>query len=243
MEKPDNEAWAKGSDVIELLAYMLAFPKLDHSTAVSAVLTDNSLRAAHSIGLLRASSNINFKQPRWQASYTRNKAVAYHTWLFHFLGGTKMKIISPPNFVTVDSARFSLQLRTDALRFESDYKSEVERLIKAVKRGTHGAQEELDALRSALVPLELLRLSVAMPTDAVLAAGGGGDDPVDPATQERAERRASVAWVLACGTHARGGRNCPFRKLVGAHTALLCLKIADASVVDIPTWPHQTEVS
>ena len=76
------EQWARRSDVQELLAYMLAMPDIDHSSAVGALLAGKSLSNGMAVGLFRASNAIDFSKQKWAASRTRNKGVAYHTWLF-----------------------------------------------------------------------------------------------------------------------------------------------------------------
>ena len=90
MDKDQNysENWARAHDVVNLLSYMLAFPHADHSTAVQEVLRDH-LRAAHLISLTRATNSLDFKKTRWKGSVTKNKGVAFHIWLYHFLGGLR----------------------------------------------------------------------------------------------------------------------------------------------------------
>ena len=59
----NDESWARSADVVELLAYMLAFPISDHSAAVKDLVVDD-LRNFHAVGLVRASKAIAFEQPR-----------------------------------------------------------------------------------------------------------------------------------------------------------------------------------
>ena len=82
------EKWASRPDVEQLLAYMLAMPAADHNVEVAAVLNGGALCTAQAISLFRMSSRLNFSRQQWKASVTKNKGVAYHTWLYHFLGGS-----------------------------------------------------------------------------------------------------------------------------------------------------------
>ena len=126
LAKSPAENWA--SDVEQLLGYMLAMPKADHAEAVAAVLDGDELRAVHAVSLLRASNKLDFSKAKWRASVSRNKGVAYHTWLYHFLGRAGAKLRAPPASTAADETRWSATLRAHALRDEADYKREVERL-------------------------------------------------------------------------------------------------------------------
>lgn len=79
--------------------------------------------------------------------------MAYHTWLYHFLGGAGAKLLPPPDSTATDETRWSATLRAHALRGEADYKREVERLRH---RGAAGEQELL-VLRCAPVEPSILR--------------------------------------------------------------------------------------
>ena len=205
MENEHNhESWAKSSDVTELLAYMLAFPKANHSTKVAEVLPDG-LRQAHAAGLTRVLNSIDFKkQPRWKGSATKNKAVAYHIWLYHFLGGDDMKLVPPPLATTADDPLKvqSETWRTQAFRLEIEFKAEVKRLESAIKRGIAGAESDLDALRSARVPHTLLRLQVEEPGAKQAAAGGGGGGGGGGGATEWEQQKASM-YAFLMGTHER----------------------------------------
>jgi hypothetical protein len=139
---------------------------------------------------------------------------------------------------------FNNHSRADAAFFK-----EVDRLNKAISRRTADSAE-LATLRCNLVSSDWLRLPVEdgqMQADAQQAAagGGGGGDPVDPATQERAERRATVAWLLACGTHPRSWSS-PFRMFATTDGVDLLRWIVDLSAFENPAWiprPQPAEVA
>ena len=99
MESP-QETWASEPYVQQLLAYMLAMPTADHSVAVATLLDGDDLRAAQAVSLLRASNRLDFSKQKWQASVSKNKGVAYHTWMYHFLGGAPAKLL--PRFLVTD---------------------------------------------------------------------------------------------------------------------------------------------
>ena len=163
-----TEAWASTPELEQLLAYMLAMPTADHQAAVAAHLPGGHLCRAHQVALLRASSRLDFQKQKWRTSVSKNKGVAYHTWLYHFLGGSQAKLLPPPTLSVPSETRWSTNLRALALRAEVEYKREVERLRH---RGEDGLQQ-LQALRCALVDSSILR-----PRDR--AASGG--DPLPPA--------------------------------------------------------------
>ena len=81
----NHESWAKSANVIKLLQHMLAFPQVDHSAPVLEVLPDG-LRQAHAVSLTRVSSALDFSKAKWKGSTTKNKGVALHIWLYHFMG-------------------------------------------------------------------------------------------------------------------------------------------------------------
>ena len=163
------ETWASEPDVDQLLAYMLAMPAADHSAAVAALLDGDNLRAAQDVSLLRVSNKIDFNKQKWRVSVTRNKGVAYHTWLYHFLGGAQAKLLPPPTSSVAAETRWSANLRGDALRAEAVYKREVDRLRHAGASG----QQLLRALRCAAVDPGILRpadQTVAAPPPAIAGA-------------------------------------------------------------------------
>ena len=206
-----HERWAKDADVQELLAYMLAQPFADHSTAVRAVLT-GELRHAHAAGLLRASSSLDFTKSKWRGSLTRNKGVAYHTWLYHFLGGAEAKLLPPPALTSAVATQWSSSLRRDALVFEADFKREVERIEKAIKRAADPSRymAELLELRCRVVDPERLRAASEEPMDKsegsaaqARAAAAGGADPTPTGSDEEQQRHTDALRAFAMGTHER----------------------------------------
>ena len=116
-----DENWARSSDMVNLLAYMLAFPLADHSTAVKQVLL-GGLRAAQLHSLTRATNSLDFSKTRWKGSVMKNKAVALHIWLYHFLGGSEHKLVPPPTVASKESTQWSVNMRVHALRKEEKYK-------------------------------------------------------------------------------------------------------------------------
>ena len=151
-----HESWAKDADVHQLLGYMLAQPFADHSTAVHANLS-GELRIAHAVGLLRLANSLDFGKANWRASSTRNKGVVYHTWLYHFLRSSRAKLRPPPAFTTTSETLWSCNLRTKVLAIEKEFKREVERIEKAIRRSADavavsGYEAELVELRCRLSP-------------------------------------------------------------------------------------------
>ena len=163
---------------------------------------------------------------------------AFHNILFHLASGEDAELRPPPRKDEDESARiFSANLRKHA---KSNYGED---WAKERSRRKHDAARLHDWLS---VPYDISRLALdgeardaakrrRAAATALAAAPDGGDPAPNPTELERAQRRADVAWVLACGTHARGGRLCPFRQLGAGHSDLLRF-IADASVVDNPAW-------
>jgi hypothetical protein len=233
--------WVQSPTVQSLLDKILLGKTIDQ-VELGELLPEGGLQDQHvhelidAIAARRKKSKFNIDAP-------------LYAMLYHLSGGADAKLVAPPSKpddLTRSFGKYAHGSRQAYKGRLSSLKDEA-RQSPAHLHAAHAASIEQHLMSvhgTGLLDELVLRLRPVIGVAVGVAIGGGGGGPApDPVTQERAERRASVAWVLACGTHARGGRECPFRKLVGAHTALLCLKIADASVVDIPTWPHQTEVS
>ena len=119
--------------------------------------------------------------------------MAYHTWLYHFLGGSSAKLMPPPSSAAASETRWSVKLRLDAQHAEAAYSREFDRLRKARQSDVVAAQ--LHELRFSLVDPAVLR-----PTDFAAssppaehppgsAAPPGAPPPgPDPAALERRER-------------------------------------------------------
>ena len=193
MESP-QETWASEPYVQQLLAYMLAMPTADHSVAVATLLDGDDLRAAQAVSLLRASNRLDFSKQKWQASVSKNKGVAYHTWMYHFLGGAPAKLLPPPTSTAASETRWSATLRVEAQRAEAAYKREVDRPRRA---GADGLQQ-LRTLRCAAVDPGILR-----PAEQAVAA----PPPAPPPAGSDAEWEQQTARLLAfaLGTHPRVG--------------------------------------
>jgi hypothetical protein len=217
-----HERWAKDADVQELLRHMLAFPFVDHSNAVRAVL-NGELRTAHVIGLLRVAKSLDFSQAKWKHSASRNKGVAYHTWLYHFLGGAEAKLFPPPASTAANDTQWSVNLRRDALAFEENFKREIDRIEKAIRRANAvdvpGYHTELTELRCQIFDHSVLR--AAAPDLMETMEGGGGSSP-PPGSDAEWQQQTDALVAFAMGTHARLGEGyahtegpCAVRLLAG----------------------------
>ena len=109
-----HERWAKHTEVQQLLQYMLDFPFLDHSEAVVAVLR-GELRRAHAIGLFRESKHFKRK------GKCGSGVMAYHIWLYHFLGGARAKLRPPPTTGDADALQWSATFYIEASRDEQKF--------------------------------------------------------------------------------------------------------------------------
>ena len=179
-----------------------------HDISKVAEVLPDGLRQAHAAGLTRVLNSIDFKkQPRWKGSATKNKAVAYHIWLYHFLGGDDMKLVPPPLATTADDPLKvqSETWRTQAFRLEIEFKAEVKRLESAIKRGIAGAESDLDALRSARVPHAVLRLRNERPAGIRRAAAA----PPAPSPPKPRGRPTPGVWQLAGQVEEHPSRSDP----------------------------------
>ena len=220
-----HESWAQSSKVSELLRSMLAFPFQDHSAAVRKVL-EGELCNAHAIGLVRASNKFDAKQAQWRDSVVKSKAIAYHVWLYHFLHGGETKLTAP-TLAPSDVSSFTERLRTDAVRFEAEFKRDVERLSAQARRGSGTASSDLETMRSTPIPLGVLRLVQvqAQGSAGAAAAGGGGGGGGGGATEW--QQHTDSLYAFAMGTHERLGigyesrdEPCAVRLVAHDHDAL-----------------------
>ena len=219
-----SEAWATEPDVQRLLEHMLVEPTGDHSEAVAAVLDGGPLRTAHEISLLRASLRLDTaKQKQGASAY-----VAYHTWLYHFLGGSQAKLLPPPASSATAETRWSRDLHKNAKRVETKYAREVKRLGAA---GPGGLQQ-LHLLRCSLVDPSVLR-----PVDRPVVAAPGSAPPPAGSDAEYSQQTARLL-AFAMGTHPRLGYGYASReepcgvRLVGNNSDVL--RIIAAFVRDLP---------
>ena len=216
-----TEAWARTPEVQRLLEHMLAEPIADYSEAVAAALDGGPLRAAHEISLLRASLRLDSgKQKQGASGYA-----AYHTWLYHFLGGSQAKLLPPPTSTVEVETRWSRNLYKVAKRAETKYSREFDRLRRS------GGQQ-LQLLRCSLVDPSVLR-----PVDRAVVAAPGSAPPPAGSDAEWAQQTAGLL-AFAMGTHPRLGYGYASReepcgvRLVANNSDVL--RIIAAFVRDLP---------
>ena len=212
-----HEDWAKRPEVLELMRLMLAYPEADHSAAVCAVL-DGPILLGHAVGVCRAAKQLNKCKSKWHGATTTNGGVAYHIWLYHFLGGAGAKL----HAAHVAGAQRSKALFSAAVREEDAFSARVRTLLKTIGRAAAAGQstafvhKELAELRSKIVPLSLLQWSdcgtLAVGSGATVAAApsaivAAGPSPSPPPAESEKEWRQQTALLLAfaMGTHARLG--------------------------------------
>ena len=214
METPCNqeppERWARRADVQQLLADMLQFPVADHSEKIGHILF-GSLRNGHVAGLFAVADSIDFKKIPWKAACAFSKAVAYHTWLFHFLGGAEQQLVPPPT--CLGATEFSKGLREHAVPAFMCKKGsttgrfwlELNQLVDASRqnRSTAAQEERLHDLRFSLVDLARLRLPADEKPTSKKAAGGGGEG--GPAGTQQDINDTDGLLAFAMGTHERLG--------------------------------------
>jgi hypothetical protein len=216
LQNPAHENWAKRDDVQQLLGYMLNQPFADHTAAVHAVL-GGDLCVAHAVGLVRVSTGLDWTKANWKPSATRNKGVAYHVWLYHFLGGAPAKLRPPPTCTTAEQTLWSCTLRRDALIHEKEFTRELKRIKGHAGRPEHEA--ELIELRCRLFDADVLRAAAPDPMQ-ISAGGGDGSPPPGSGTEWQQQTDALVAFAM--GTHSRLGEGyahvegpCAVRLLAG----------------------------
>ena len=138
-----HENWVRQPAVMNLMQLMLTYPEADHSSAVQGLLC-GSFRLGHLIGLYRASRLLNKNKELWRNATTNNSGIAFHIWLYHFMGGAKAKLCA------ADAAfmQRTNSLRTYALREDEAYSSRLRALLKsrgrAVAAGHCTAQADLE---------------------------------------------------------------------------------------------------
>eukprot|EP00327_Prymnesium_parvum_P050605 CAMPEP_0205894548 /NCGR_PEP_ID=MMETSP1083-20121108/23898_1 /ASSEMBLY_ACC=CAM_ASM_000430 /TAXON_ID=97485 /ORGANISM="Prymnesium parvum, Strain Texoma1" /LENGTH=170 /DNA_ID=CAMNT_0053259399 /DNA_START=116 /DNA_END=625 /DNA_ORIENTATION=- len=159
-----HEGWVSHPDVQAVLLAMLEDPSANFADDVQRLLP-GGLRYAHAIGLgrfARAIANGKWSDP-WIRSTTRSSGVAYHTWLFHFLGGKAAKLRTPP--APGEDSSWSRVAFSNQGRADTDFRANLKRLQKAMQRCSPSEQQELQQqllyMRCRQVPVELLQLCVA----------------------------------------------------------------------------------
>ena len=232
METPSDEQperWARRSDVQQLLGCMLAVPHGDHREAIWQVL-EGGLLNGHVAGLFAVAESIDFKKPLWSGALAKSKAAAYHTWLFHLLGGVEQKLVEPPVCLGGGATNFSAQLRLQAMPAYQTKKEhrgrfwlELHTLTDAARQGrmTPAQEQQLHELRFSLVDAAWLRLPAAEGLTSRSAASGGGGEPA-PGSEAEQQQRTNELMAFAMGTHSRLGEGyasregpCAVRVLAG----------------------------
>ena len=195
------DTWLLEDDVQQLLAYMLASPYADHQQKIRDLLP-GGFTEMHAAALFRLSElkKLKLRQPgRHSASFTANRAVALHCWLFHFGGGGEAKL-EPPPLPTGNSA--SLQVHNRASAAAKELRARHDALRLKLQRGEM-SPDAFDAavlgFTSARVDLHPMRSSTARP----VAAGGGSTPPIGSEAEWQLQTDALVAFAM--GTHARLG--------------------------------------
>ena len=87
-----HENWVRQPAVMNLMQLMLTYPEADHSSAVQGLLC-GSFRLGHLIGLYRASRLLNKNKELWRNATTNNSGIAFHIWLYHFMGGARRSCV------------------------------------------------------------------------------------------------------------------------------------------------------
>jgi hypothetical protein len=239
MDPSQPEHWITSTAVLELLAKILKNPLGDH--AVDAVL-DGPLLDVHVAAIFR----VLVMKPRsevWEGVAHSSVGLALHTVLYHLLGGGATELHPPPRGGTAADAGNTC--RSGFKCEEARYRA----IFKDLSRAKTTKNEALVLrLRSkAFDPSSHSNLSKKTPATKAVAGGGGGgggDDPIDPARQERGERRTRVAMLLLGGTLESNFAS-PFRVFANCHTTDILKRIVDLSVEDHADWvpkPQSAEV-
>jgi uncharacterized protein YlxW (UPF0749 family) len=240
-----SEDWAKQDAVQKLMKLMLDYPEADHSEAVQGLLS-GSLMLGHAVGLFRALKHLKKKQ--WCGVEVNNTGLAFHVWLYHFMGGANSKLC-PANEAGAKC------LRTIILREEAAFGARVKTLLIARRRAVIAGESgipfdlELASLRGRdllnLVPASVLRSSTfnaaaASSSASSSAASSAPGDPESspPGSSAEGQDKTAALVAFAMGTHVRLGEGysscagpCVVRLLAG-NDEVLC-RIA-AMVLELP---------
>ena len=232
--EPDNQAekWAARPDVQPLLVRLLSQPWENHSAAVAAALNGRQLSELHAFGLWRlvtfSDKKIAKREGKWKASQHAGAAFAYHTWLYHLLGGADAELVPP----STNDVAFGKELYDRARRWGGCCEATLARLDKAVKRAAangsgDGPRAELQSLRLQLYDLNNLRRVSAVPQVAKHTTNSGGGGGGGGSSTSAPEARAACLRAFAMGTHPRLGAGYAHRdepcavRLLGGHHDLL----------------------
>ena len=240
-----HENWAKQLAVQKLMKLMLDSPEADHSVAVQGLLS-GSLMLGHAVGLFRALKHLKKKQ--WCGVEVNNTGLAFHVWLYHFMGGANSKL-SPAN------AASAKVLRIIFLREEAAFGERVKTLLRARRRAVIAGESgipfdlELASLRGRdllnLVPASVLRSSTfnaaaASSSASSSAASSAPGDPESspPGSSAEGQDKTAALVAFAMGTHVRLGEGSSSRagpcvvRLLAGNDEVLC-RIA-AMVLELP---------
>jgi hypothetical protein len=233
MDSPPEEWWQL-DEVLRLLSSILEEPTAPHPGAGAAV-SGGTLRNAHVHGLVRALDKLVGARKRFP---NISRVAALHAWLYHLGGGEEANLLPPIAKTTDAGADRSKEIETAASKAAGKFFDRRAKLKLQVTRGCQAAALELDNLRSSPFNFSKMRKEKAASNPAALSkatASGGDGDPADPAMQERAERRAALAWVLACGTHPKSWLS-PMRVFGGRDHRDILRFICELSVLENSEW-------
>ena len=196
--------WLLDDDVQQLLAYMLVFPQADHQRKIGDLLPGGAT-ALHVAALVRLSElkRPKLRSGRWTESFTANRAVALHCWLFDFVGGFNAKLEPPPQPTCNDvstrardgatAAAAKLRARHDALRLRLHHSELSPDAFDTDVKDFTCARVNPQYLRS---PDESQKVHTS--------AGGGGSTP-PPGSEAEWQRQTDCLVAFAMGTHVRLG--------------------------------------
>ena len=240
-----HENWAKQLAVQKLMKLMLDSPEADHSVAVQGLLS-RSLMLGHAVGLFRALKHLKKKQ--WCGVEVNNTGLAFHVWLYHFMGGANSKL-SPAN------AASAKVLRIIFLREEAAFGERVKTLLRARRRaviaGESGIPFDLELASLCgrdllnLVPASVLRSSTfnaaaasSSASSSAASSAPGDRESSPPGSSAEGQDKTAALVAFAMGTHVRLGEGysscagpCVVRLLAG-NDEVLC-RIA-AMVLELP---------
>ena len=237
--------WAARAHVQDWLADCLNQPLAPHDAAI--VLPEGGLTRAHVYELIRrAEAKLLGGEDR--PPFSTDVGAVLLCWLFHLCGGLGSKLL-PPSVRRDNSWKRAAKLARERVALSNDMrKAEARRLGARTAHAAEQAEHDLQccALRLQILyaadDLRALLAAGGKPTASVIATPPPGPPQPDPTTLQLDERRASLAWLLACGTHARGGRQCPFRVFADGHQDLLRY-ICNLAVAQNPKWVPRPQPS